>query len=212
MFEPDPCAVARMEGIGHVPCREDAGDARLEPLVDEDTVVDAEAGRIGQFGPRADPDTDNHGIGAERRPVGEPDPFHRRGADELLNAHAEVQVHAVVGMEAPVDLAHFHPEHPFERHRDQLHHRHVGAELACGGRHLGPDPPGTDHDDPCPAGEQLAERVLVGHRAQVPDAVEVCTGHGQVPRGGTGGEQKPTVADALPAGEGDRRGAGGRWP
>ena len=60
---------------------------------------------------------------------------------------AEMQVDAVVGVQVAVDGADLGAEHPLQGHRARVDHGDVAAELAGGGRDLGADPAGTDHDD-----------------------------------------------------------------
>ena len=68
MLDADALAVEGVVGVGDVAGGEYAGNAGLEALVDEDAVVDGEAGPLGQADARLYADTDDDEVALELRP------------------------------------------------------------------------------------------------------------------------------------------------
>ena len=100
------------------------------------------------------------------------DPLDRRGALERGDAGLEQQPHALVGVDVPVDGADLGAEHALERDRHGIHDGDVEPALPGGGRDLGADPAGADHDDRAAAVEPCAQRVGILDAAEVEHAVE----------------------------------------
>lgn len=97
----------------------------------------------GELGTRLHTDTDDDEIALHLATVVGADPLHRRRSFERLDGGAQQHLHAVVGMDVPVDPA-----------------------------DLGTDPPGADHDDLAAAVQPLAQHVGVPDATQVQDPVK----------------------------------------
>ena len=107
----------------------------------------------------------------------------------------------MAGVKVEVDGADALAEHALERDRRRLDHGDVEAELARRGGDLAADPAGArDHDRGARA-QPFAQRIAVGHAAQVEHAVEVAPRNRQPPRAGAGGEQQLVVAQQLAVAE-----------
>ena len=77
VLDADPLAVEGVVGVGDVAGGEDAGRAGLQVLVDEDPVVDGEAGLRGELGARLHADADDDEVAVERAPVAGADALDR---------------------------------------------------------------------------------------------------------------------------------------
>src|SRR5438270_12558834 len=115
MLNSDSLAGARMAMIGDVARGEDTGRGRLEPLVDDDAVVDRESGRGGEVDARNDPGADHDRVALDRAPVRRADAFDRPRSVERLDTGAEQQLDAVVRVNVAVDGADLAAEHSLER-------------------------------------------------------------------------------------------------
>ena len=103
----------------------------------------------------------------------------------------------MVGVDVAIDRADLGAEHALERDRERVDDGDVEAALSGGGRDLGADPAGADHDDRAAAVQPLTQKVGVLDGAQVQHAVERCAGDGKAARLGAGGEQQPVVAQPF---------------
>ena len=92
---------------------------------------------------------------------------------EGFHADAQAQVDAVVRVQFGADRAEHRAQRAFHRHRGGLDDRHVVAEQAAGGRHLGADPARADDHDP-DAGTQ----ICLQRKGIVNGAQRVDTGQG----------------------------------
>ena len=69
MLDANVSTQARTVCLGDVTRGEDVRIGRTQVLVDDDSVVDLEAGRCGQLGARGDADANDDHIGVDRGPV-----------------------------------------------------------------------------------------------------------------------------------------------
>ena len=158
---------------------------------------------LRQLGARRHAHTHDDQVGRQHRPVGEAHVLYPFSAAERADAHPEVQVDPVVGVEVAVDGAHLGPERSFERYRAELDKGHGGPELAGRGGHLGADPPGPDDHDPARSRHVPAQLVGIGDAAQVAHPGEVGAGHGDAARHSAGRQQQAVVGDGLARSQGD---------
>ena len=86
VLDADPLAVEGVVGVGDVAGGEHAGRAGPQVLVDEDAVVDREAGLGGELGARLHADTDDHEVALEHAAVAGADALDRVVALEGLDA------------------------------------------------------------------------------------------------------------------------------
>ena len=197
MLHADPLAVEGVMGVRDVAGGEHAGRAGLQVLVDEDAVLDGDAGRGGEPAARLNADADDHEIAVQRAAVARADALDRCLALESLDAGPAQHPHAVVGVDVAVDGADLGAQHPLERDRGGLHDRDVGAALPGRGGHLAADPAGADHDHRAAGGEPLAQGVGVLDAAEVEDAVQLTPGDREAPWLAARGQQQPVVAQPL---------------
>ena len=188
-----------MELVGDVAGGEDAGGARLQPIVDEDAVVDGEPRRGGEHGAGRGADADHDGVAVDRSPVLRADPLHAVGALERRDGRAEQHLDPVVDVDVAVDRAHLGPEHPLERDRVRRDHGHLDAPLAGGSGDLAADPAGADDHQPAAGVQAGPQCVAVVERAQVVDAIELAAGDAQPPRRRARGQEQAVVAEPLVA-------------
>ena len=110
-------AVERVLDVRDVAGGEHVRRARPQQLVDEDAVVDGEAGLLGEARARLHADADDDEVAVERLPVGGAHALDRARALEGLDAGPEQHPHAVVGVDVAVDGAELGPQHALQRHR-----------------------------------------------------------------------------------------------
>ena len=122
---------------------------------------------------------------------------------QRFDAGREMQVDAVIRVPVAVDGADLGAEHPLQGHRAGVDHGDVAAELAGGGRDLGADPAGPDHDDVGRVVQRGRQTVGVGEAAQVLHPVEVRTREAEAARGGAGRQQQAVVSHDVAALERD---------
>jgi hypothetical protein len=77
MLDADALTVEGMLGVGNVAGGEHAGHARLELLVDEDAVVQVEAGVRGELDPRLHANADDDEVAIDRAAVAGADTLDR---------------------------------------------------------------------------------------------------------------------------------------
>src|ERR1700722_1299756 len=136
-----------MPGIGHVPGGEDPGHARLEELVGDDAVLNGEPGVLAERHPRDHTHTHDEEVAGHDGAVGELDLFDALGPPALLHPAAEVPLHAMLGVDIPVEGTELEPEHALEGQLSDFDHGDIRTELAGRRRHLAADPSTTDDDD-----------------------------------------------------------------
>ena len=79
----------------------------------------------------------------------------------------------MVAVEVEVDLPDLGAEHPLERERRHLDHRHLAPLLAGRGGDLRADPARADDDQALTALDSLTDSLGVGEVAKVVDPVEL---------------------------------------
>ena len=146
VLDAQPAAVERVCDVGDVAGGEDAGNARLQVLVDEDAVVDREPGRLGELDARGDADADDDEVAVDRAPVVQLDALDARFPGEGLQAGAGEQLDAVVAVDLGVEAADLAAEDVLERDLGAFDDRDLASDLARGGGDLGADPAGSDDD------------------------------------------------------------------
>ena len=104
MLDAQVPAVVGVPGGGDVAGGVHAGHAGLELLVDDDAVVDLQAGRDGQFGSGGDADADDDDVGDFTSPSLRTTVLDGVGAAQLADSGAEPQLDTVVGVQAAEDL------------------------------------------------------------------------------------------------------------
>jgi hypothetical protein len=145
---------ARVVGVGDVTCGEDVHIGGAEMLIDEDPIVDLEAGLCGELGVGSDSDSDEDHVGVDPAPVAQNDSGHRTvSAAEFGNRDLAAQVHAVVTMQVGKDRCGLWTEHVQQRQFAALEKSHVNPCIACSGGSLQPDPAGADDGNPMRLGE-----------------------------------------------------------
>ncbi len=147
VLDADVAAEHRVRGVGDVARGEDALDARLQPLVDDDAVVDPRDIRE-ELGPRRDADADDDRGAVDRAAVGEPDALRAAVALDRLDAGAEPQVDPLLLVDVAVEGAELGAQDAQQRQLERLDDRDVHALLARGRRDLAADPAAADHDEP----------------------------------------------------------------
>ena len=156
----------------------------------------AQAGGLHEPRARGDTDADDHELGLDRRAVLGDDALHRALALEALHRRLRQELDAVGAMQIEVDPSDLGPEHPLQRQRGHLDHRHLAALLAGRGRDLRADPARADDDQSLAAVDPLADSLRIAEGAQVVDAVQLCAGHVEPPRHRSGRDQEAVVAKA----------------
>jgi hypothetical protein len=97
VLDSQPVAVAQIERVGHVPCREHAGRGCLEPLVDQDAVPHLEPRRLGQGRPGSDADAEDDKVGVDALAVCEHDALHAAVALDVTDRPVHPQADPVLG-------------------------------------------------------------------------------------------------------------------
>ena len=159
-------------GGGDITGGEHVGGARAQLFVDDDAVVDIEAGGGGELDPRHDTDTDDDEIGGLHVAVAQHHLFHGGAAAQLGDARLHPQAHAVVGVQLAEHGADLVAEDALEGHRERVDEDDLGAQLSRRGTDLRPDPTGADHRHAAGGTDRLTQPVGVVDRAEVVDAVE----------------------------------------
>src|SRR3954471_2831568 len=201
VLHPEPAAVERVEGVGHVADREDARLARLQALVDEDAVVHRKPRLHGELGARQHTEAGDDEVRLEPAAVGQSDTLDAAGALEAGDADPGEQLDAVLAVEVGVDLAELGAQHALERQGRLLDERDVDAALPGGGGDFGTDPAAADDHCRAAAPQAGGDGVRVREVAQVVDAIELRAGDRQAPRLPARGEDEPVVGDPLAGGE-----------
>ena len=191
MLQADAGSVRRVEHVGHIAGGIDAGHTGDQVFVGDDAVVQPESRGLGQLGAWLDPDADHDRPGRKDGAVAQADLFDPVGSADRVDAHSEVQSHAMFGVQVAIDAADLASEYPLERHRRHLDHRHFGPQLARRSRHLAPDPTRPDHDHRPFSGDGLAQGVGVGDGAEIED-----TGQGR-PQGPSSVSVRPRCRGAA---------------
>ena len=124
------------------------------------------------------------------------DPLDRTLALEALDRRLGQELDSVLAMDVEVDLADLRAQHPLQRQRGHLDHRHLAALLASRGGDLGADPTRADDHQALPALDSLGDPLRVGEGAQVVDAVELGAGNVEAAGPGAGRQQQPVVAES----------------
>jgi hypothetical protein len=127
-----------MLGVGHVAGREHAV-GRPQLLVDQDAVVDLQAGPLGQLGVGPDPDPDDHQVGRQPAAVRQHHRLDGVAALQPLGRCPGTDVHAPVAQEGLEEAAHLGPDGPGPDGVAPLQQGHPGVHLGGAGGHLGPD-------------------------------------------------------------------------
>ena len=165
--------VERMPGVGDVAGRIHVGGVGRECLVDHDAVVGPQPGGLCECCPRRNADSHDYEVASDRGPVAGFDLLHGAVPFEALDSRTREQPHAVLEMDVAVDRPDVRAEHPLQRHRSGLDHRHLGAPLARRGGELGSDPACADHDHAAGGIETFAQGVAVGERPQIVHAAQL---------------------------------------
>ena len=103
MLDPQPPAVERVGLVRDVAGDEHAGDARRQPLIDEHPVLDADARRLGQRGPRRAPTPTTTGRRDLRSVTGD-HPLDGVLALEAFDRRLRQELGSVITMDVEVDL------------------------------------------------------------------------------------------------------------
>ncbi len=170
-------AIVGVPGGGDVARGVHAGCAGAQLLVDDDAVVDLQAGCDGQLDAGGDPDAYDDEIGGVDVAVTQNDLLDSVGAEQLGDAGAQPQLHAVVGVQATEHLADLVAQDAVQRCRGGVDKDDVGAHLSGRGGDLRADPTGTDHRHATGGADGLTEPARIADRAEVVDAGEVRSGH-----------------------------------
>ena len=127
---------------------------------------------------------DQHQVAVDGAPVLGNDSLDPAVAAQAGDPGAELQPHAVVGVQVAVDGGDLGAEHLGQRCGIRADQGDLPAELAEGGGGLAADPAGPHHQDPLGAGGGGRQAVGVTPGAQVPDAVQLrrAGAAGAVPR------------------------------
>ena len=206
MLHTQRAAVERVRDVRDVACREDAGHARLEVLVDEDAVVDGQPCRLGKLDPRGDADADDDQVAVDRAPVVELDALDARLAAERPQRGAGEQLDAVVAVDVGVQAADVATQNLLERDLGALDERDVASDLPRGGGHLRADPAGPDDRQAPRRPEPLPERVRVGEVTQREHALQAGAGDLHAARARAGRQQQTVIRQPLAVGERDLAG------
>ena len=173
--------------------------------VDDDAVVDLEAGGLGEAGARDDADPDDGQVGLDLGAVLEPD---RNAVLAGVTAveRAVDDLDAVVGQGVGDAAREPLGEEPLLHEVLGQHHRDLHVVLDQRRRHLGADVAAAHHDRVRVRPEQVAQLPVVGRGAvgQHPRAGRQAQRAGL----GSGREQDLAVGDARAVGERDGVGAG----
>src|SRR5918992_3768757 len=196
----------RVLGVGDVAGGEHAV-GRPQPLVDQDAVVDREAGPLGQVGVGPDPDPDDHNVGGQPGAVSQHHRLDTVAALQPLGPGPGPDVHAPVAQEGLEELAHLGTDGPRPEGVGQLQDGHPGVHLGGAGGHLGADEAATEDDHGLGSGDRGPQPLGVVHGAQVVDALQVLAGQLQSDRLGAGGQdQAAAVVELVADLGGDRAG------
>src|SRR5205823_4695810 len=125
-------------------------------LVDENAVIDLEAGVAGQVGARRDADPHDGEVAVDRAGAGRAHARDHAVAFERLHALAEQQLDAALRMHIAIEAADLGAEDPLVRKLERVDHRDVEAALPGGGSELAADPARADDDYPAAGVEALA--------------------------------------------------------
>ena len=168
---------------------EDLGDVGASLGVDDDTVVDPQAGCGGRRHVGFDADADHDQIPGHGAGIGEFDQDTVGGGADRLDRSAGAQVDTVAAVQVGAHVAHLGTEDGAQRYRSSLDDGDVDTQGARGGREFQPDEAGA-HDHESPTGSQRALQALgVVEGAQVVHELRARPGNRN--RAGTpaGGEQ-----------------------
>jgi len=218
VLDPDLGAEARIEPPGQV-ARHHHVVGRKQGGVGPHAVGDVEAGTGQPVGRGRHPDTDDHDVGGDHRPVDQgharhPDTVPRCLGHQPRHPHTGSHLDAVIAVQAGAHRPQLVSEHTGQGHREGFDHRDLGAEAATGGGHLGPDESGTHHGQLRALildGRSQGDAVLEGAQGPYPPDVGRI---GKRPDMGPGGHhgavvvQKVAVID-LETVSGDIEGDGG---
>ena len=141
---------------------EDVRVLGAELRVDDDAVVDGEAGRRGELGPRDDADRDQHGIAGDLAAVVEADAGDTVRAEDRDHLAAEPDIDAGRGVAGAHPLLDRGGHGAGHQPRAGLDHRHLGAEAHRVRRDLEADEAAADDDEPLALAEPGAERLGIG--------------------------------------------------
>ena len=179
------------------------GSSGAELRVDDDAVVDGEAGGRGELGARHDADRDQHGIAGDLAAVVEADAGDTVRAEDRDDLAAETDVDACLAMAGAHALLDRRRDGAGHQPRAGLDHHHLGAEATAfdaTSRPMKP-PPITTSRLPLPRRARSASEFRdVAHGG---DARQIGAGDGEAPRLGAGGEQEPLIGDHRAVGEHD---------
>ena len=125
-------------------------------LIDQDAVVDCDAGLGGEPGARLHTDAHHDEVALQFAPVAGADALDRLVALEALDPRSHQHFGAVTGVNIAVDGADLGPEHPLERDCDRIEDGDLEASLTSRGRDLGADPARADHHQRAAAVEPFA--------------------------------------------------------
>jgi hypothetical protein len=196
--------------VGHddVARGEHARRAGLQPIVDDDPVIDGQPalGREASARRHADPDHDH--VAVDDAAVARADALHGGRALERLDPGAEQHPDAVVQMDVAIHRADLATEHAFQRDVVGIDHRDVHAALPSRRRDLGTDPTRTDDDHRAALAQPRSKRIGVGNGAQIEHALERCAGDRQATRLRAGGDQQSVVPQPCAVGERELPGPG----
>ena len=203
------------EGAG-VARGEDVRVLGAEHAVDDDAVVDGEAGGRGELDPRDDADRDQHRIARDLAAVVEADAgdtVRRRGSRRPGGRGGYRRRPRVAGAHPLLDRGGHGAGH---QPRAGLDHRHLRRPSATAfdatSRPMKP-PPITTSRLPLPRRARSVSGIRdVAHGGH---AGEVGSGYRQPPRRGAGRKQEPLIGNDRPVGEDDlarcRAESGSRW-
>ena len=163
-----------------------AGRAGLQLLVDDDAVVDLQAGRDGQLDSGGDPDADDDDIGVLDVAVAQDDVLDGVGAAQLGDSGPQPQLHAVVGVQAAEHLTDLVAQDAVQGRRGGVDEDDLGAHLSSGRGDLRADPTGSNHRHATGGANGVAEPDRIADRAEVVDAGEIGSGDVEVARLGAG--------------------------
>ena len=145
VLDADVFAEYRVEGVGDVAGGEDVRVARTQARVDEDAVVDGQAGGLSQVGVRDHAHRHQDDIGRNDRVIRQSD----AGRSSILRGDLgdrcpQAHFHVMLAVEPGEHLGDLRPEHSQQRQVGRLDDSDIESGLACGGGDFHADPAGSD--------------------------------------------------------------------
>ena len=162
--------------------------------IDQHTTFASQARLARQLVVGHQANAQHNGVAHQRAAIGQQDLRAAIcSASKAPHARAQQHAHALGAVQRQQIRRHLGGHGAFTQAALRLHHHHVGALLACGGRHLQADPATTHHHHAAARPKGRSQRLRVFDGAQRVQRHLVCTRHGQPPGAPAGAQDELVV-------------------